>query len=188
MKKLILLVVTLIGAYGTLLSQVTFGIKVGASQLIRANNKENYDSDNNSYSHSAKGTFGLDISGYAHYSINHIVGIQGEIGYMRFANSSNTFYIPLLAKIKLGNRAPFSVIVGPQLELSNGYTYPNISTPDYGHFTPDLAGVAGIRYQGGKHLFFDVRYSFGFTELISLNGTNEEAHNQIVQVGIGWMF
>lgn len=98
--------------------------------------------------------------------------------------------IPVLAKIYLIKG--LNVQAGPQLgfNINEKIDYDSdigsgtIDTDDSGTQDIDVGITAGAEYKFDNGFFVQARYNYGFTELVK----NQDVHNSVFQVGIGFLF
>jgi len=96
--------------------------------------------------------------------------------------------IPLLAKFYITKG--FSVAAGPQFgfkvnEEINAKPFadaPSFNTNSIKDF--DLQGTLGAEYKFESGVFFQARYSYGFSQVIE----NVNVHNSVLSTGVGFMF
>lgn len=87
-------------------------------------------------------------------------------------------YINLPIQLRFALSENLTIGAGPQVSLKTWQDNDAFSTFAF-------SGVAGIEYMFTSDLFFDVRYSYGLTDILEDNIQGLEATNFNFQIGIG---
>ena len=189
MKKLIMLAACVMMAAGVYAQEFEFGVKGGLNFATMTNVDH------------AKMKPSFHLGGFAEYTINEFVGIQGEALYSRqgfFMKEGgakkwcryNYLNIPVLAKLYLIEG--LSLDLGPQFGIllnakerwkAGGESGTN-DIKDAKNF--DVSFPIGLSYKITPRFDVSARYVLGLTEVESVG--DEKFKNSVIQVGVGYRF
>ena len=192
MKKIVLLAAVAVFGMSTMIAQETsFGVKAGVNFAgVIGDDIEETD-----------GRTGFHIGGVANIGINEWLAIQPEVVYSQQGYSFNDFdgvndikldyiNIPILADFTLAEG--FSLQGGPQIGINvsskTEFADQEIDLKDETE-SLEIATTLGAQYELPIGLFFQARYTVGFTNFIEeRDGANNDAQNAVLSVSIGYFF
>ncbi len=154
----------------------TFGIKGGVSYANLHGNM--------SYSNGSSGNGLSDTNFYvglfAETTLNNRWAIGNEI---LFSYTDDIHYIEIPVHVKYKFWKKFQVFAGPKLDFVLANTN-NITTWQVNN-TLGISADVGLQYQITKHLFTELRYSYGFTKQLTDPGTYSDAQRNTLRLGVG---
>lgn len=163
----------------TTTNTTTFGIKGGI----------NYGDIHGdmSYSNGSSGNGLSDTNFYvglfAETPLNNRWAIGNEI---LFSYTDDIHYLEIPVHLKYKFWKKFQVFAGPKLDFVLA-SKDHIKSWDVTN-TLGISADIGIQYQITKHLFAELRYSYGFTEQLTDPGTYTNAQRNTLRLGIGLKF
>ena len=124
---------------------------------------------------------GFAFAGFADFGLTEDISILTELQWSAEggkAESLRADYIqlPILLRYTISDRIILGV--GPQFALKTWENEDNFSTFAF-------SGVAGIEYMITDELFLDARYSYGFSNVLDEDLTDDSAYNHVMQFGFG---
>ena len=213
--KTVCLIVTLICMVGAAHSQNAIGAKVGFNLATYLGDTEFID---NKGSH-----FGLQFGGLFEYDVNDLLSIQTELLYIQKGVSAeisllgsdleseivfNYIDVPLLAKLKFGNREElnFFVTAGPNFGYAaSGETEEStvfmgetiVESMDidfeeeegFSRFEIGVSIGAGVDFPlGPGNIFGEARYLIGLTNLNDVELDDESLRNSGFGISVGYLY
>lgn len=126
---------------------------------------------------------GFFIGFFGEYGLSKAISLMPEIQFSSEGGKEevlNLDYIqmPVYFKFRLSER--FNLGVGPQVGLKVHKAEDNIRNFGY-------SGVGGLEIKISHTLFFDARYTYGFSNIFD-EKTGVEAINTNIQLGLGYKF
>ena len=124
---------------------------------------------------------GFAFGGFVDLGLSENVSLQLELEWSAEGGKAEELradYIslPILLKFSFSDR--FTVLLGPKAGLKTwGY--------EDGFSTFVFSGTAGVEYMFTDELFFDLRLSNSFTDILDDESGRLEAKNQVIQFGFG---
>lgn len=187
MKKIFLLMGTIICMEGALAQNTQLGIKGG----INVSNLS-YDND-----YDADSKVGLHVGLLAHIHAGRNLALQPEVVFsMQGAEFGNEelqanylnvpflfqYLVPAAPGLRLETGPQVGVLLGAEWEHSNGVD------EDYEHRMKktDLGWALGLGYLSASGLGFDARYNIGLTEVFK--GAPNDVYNRVWQIGLFYQF
>ena len=124
---------------------------------------------------------GFAFGGFVDFGLTEDISILTELQWSAEggkAESLRADYIqlPILVRFSVLDRIVLGV--GPQVALKTWENQDAFST-----FT--FSGVAGVEYMITDELFLDARYSYGFSNILDQDLTDNAAKNHVMQFGFG---
>lgn len=172
MKKLLLIL--FISATALSFSQE---IKYGIRGSLNVSNLD-FDPDANFEN---KHRNGFAFAGFVDFGLSETVALRTELQWSAEGGKEQELradYIQLPIMLRLNVSERLSLGAGPQLNLKTWQDNDGFST-----FT--FSGVLGAEYMITSDLFVDVRYSYGFSNILDKDLTDVEAKNHVMQFGFG---
>ena len=172
MKKLLLIL--FISATALSFSQE---IKYGIRGSLNDSNLD-FDPDANFEN---KHSNGFAFAGFVDFGLSETVALRTELQWSAEGGKEQELradYIQLPIMLRLNVSERLSLGAGPQLNLKTWKDNDGFST-----FT--FSGVLGAEYMITSDLFIDVRYSYGFSNILDKDLTDVEAKNHVMQFGFG---
>ncbi|NRB60914.1 MAG: PorT family protein [Winogradskyella sp.] len=172
MKKLLLIL--FISATALSFSQE---IKYGIRGSLNVSNLD-FDPDANFEN---KHRNGFAFAGFVDFGLSETVALRTELQWSAEGGKEQELradYIQLPIMLRLNVSERLSLGAGPQLNLKTWKDNDGFST-----FT--FSGVLGAEYMITSDLFIDVRYSYGFSNILDKDLTDVEAKNHVMQFGFG---
>lgn len=174
MKKLLLLTifVSITALSFAQDSEVKYGVRTGL-------NVSNLDFDPDpTFDNSHRN--GFMIGFFVEYGLSSTVSLAPEIQYSAEGAKDDAFrvdylHLPILFKFNIGER--FAVGAGPQASVK-------IHEYEDGFKNFVFSGVAGVEYNVWDDFYIDVRFDYGFMNIID-DEQPWEAKNQNIQFGFG---
>lgn len=124
---------------------------------------------------------GFAFGGFADLALSEKVSLQVELEWSAEGGKdeelrADYIHLPLFLKFSFSDR--LSVLLGPKVGLKTwGY--------EDGFSTFIFSGTAGLEYMFIDELFFDVRLTNGFTDILDDDSGRLEAKNHVIQFGFG---
>ncbi|HZW64010.1 MAG TPA: porin family protein [Flavobacteriaceae bacterium] len=123
---------------------------------------------------------GFVIGFYAEYFLSPAITIAPEIMYSAEGGKHDALrvdyvHLPVLLKFRFGER--FAAGVGPQASVK-------VHEHEDGFKNFVFSGLAGIEYNLWEDYYIDLRYNYGFMNILD-NDLDLEAKNHNIQIGFG---
>ncbi|GAB5566051.1 MAG: hypothetical protein Wins2KO_31140 [Winogradskyella sp.] len=172
MKKLLLIL--FISATALSFSQE---IKYGVRGSLNVSNLD-FDPDANFEN---KHRNGFAFAGFVDFGLSETMALRTELQWSAEGGKeqelrADYIQLPIMLRLSVSERLSFGA--GPQLNLKTWQDNDGFST-----FT--FSGVLGAEYMITSDLFIDVRYSYGFSNILDEDLTDVEAKNHVMQFGFG---
>ncbi|MDX1470359.1 MAG: porin family protein [Flavobacteriaceae bacterium] len=164
---LILLFFTIIG----FAQETYYGFRAGLNYSTL-----NFDSNDDD----VDGRYGLVVGGFIDHEFSEKLSLLAELQYSAEGAKqrelrADYIQLPLMLRYKIGEW--FKVGLGPQGAIK-------VWSHEDGFQNVVFSGVAGIEYMFTDELFFDLRYSFGLSDVLD-DEIPLDARNNYVQLGFG---
>lgn len=174
MRKIIFLVLVLVGTTTAFAQSADFGVTAGYTN-INAKAKASDGNNSVSLSDDASGFYvgvllDIEIEGNFH--------VQPE-ALFALAEDTKFLYIPILAKYYISDSG-FHLLAGPQANI--------ILEESGGTKTFGLDITFGAGYDINEHFFIDARYSFEVTNRLDKNDYDAKLRANTLNVGVGYKF
>jgi len=170
MKKLFLLVFTVLLSSSVFAQSADFGIKAGANfaTLTDATGLDNKT--------------GFVIGVFGGIKFNDKVAIQGDILYSQQGADSNIFDLDL-DYVNVPVVLRYFVVQGLNLQAGPQFGF-IVNDGDADAESFDLSGVAGVGYDLPMGIRLAARYNFGLTDVVKDSGSK----NSVINLSVGYSF
>ena len=210
MKKIIIILTALTMTLGANAQNFTYGVKAGVnlSQLSYVEYGDGSKQD------ASDMMFGFHVGGYAHYSFNEMLGLQGELlfstqggkkkGFGDAEINLNFINVPVLLSFTVPSLPEFRVFAGAQVgynisrKISWGNeSYSGSKLDDVLKMSGekinsvDVATVLGAQYTFVDHFTVGLRYNLGLTSASSATDGGDKVsgnYHRVFQLSFGWTF
>ena len=173
MKKILLASVLVLCTTICMSQEVRYGVR-GALNISNLDFEPDANFEN-------KHRNGFAFAGFVDFGLSENLSFTTELQWSAEGGKdqrlrADYIQMPLLLKLSTSDRLSF--MAGPQAALK---TWKNRD----GFSTFAFSGVVGAEYMITSELFIDVRYSYGFTNILDEDITDLEAKNHVAQFGFG---
>lgn len=124
---------------------------------------------------------GFAFAGFVDFGLSETLSLRTELQWSAEGGKDENLradyiQLPILLRLNVSERLSFGF--GPQFNLKTWQNRDSFETFAF-------SGVVGAEYMITDELFVDVRYSYGFTNILDDEFTTAEAKNHVMQFGFG---